>query len=183
LLLHPKVNALSGTSKNGLTSGGSSIFQRRAADQALPPGTFRGSVLHRGEERQQPVAVGGAHIFAERLSERQMLRPGLGRQARRIGGKKSERRFGVLWVLGKIEMHAADQVPWRKAASDRLTTRTFDYAARVKPKLSSMTVVGPIGTGSARAVLSFTKLILSFQTFLRKSSKTWIVNCSPGQRR
>jgi hypothetical protein len=73
--------------------------------------------------------------------------------------------------------------PWRKAASDRLTTRTFDYAARVKPKLSSMTVVGPIGNGSARAVLSFTKLILSFQTFLRKSSKTWIVNCSPGQRR
>ena len=100
-----------------------------------------------------------------------------------IASKRALCFVAVLSVLGKIEMHAADQVPCRIAASDRLTTRTFNYAARVKPKLSSMTVVGPIGNGSARAVLSFTKLILSFQTFLRKSSKTWIVNCSPGQRR
>src|SRR6266480_5257594 len=57
------------------------------------------------------------------------------------------------------------------------------YPALVNPTLSPMTVVGPMGSGSGLAMLSFSNSILLFHTFLKKSSKTWIVNCSAGQRR
>jgi hypothetical protein len=55
--------------------------------------------------------------------------------------------------------------------------------AREKPMLSSITSVGPIGTLPGLGRLSFSKTILSCQTFRRKSSITMIVSCSPGQRR
>ena len=46
---------------------------------------------------------------------------------------------------------------------------------------SSVTVAGPMGTCTGLTI--FKNWILSVHTFLRKSSKTLIVNCSPGQRR
>ncbi len=45
------------------------------------------------------------------------------------------------------------------------------YTTRAKPISSPITVVGPIGSGSGLAILSFMNSILSFQTFRRKSSK------------
>src|SRR5258706_13508973 len=57
------------------------------------------------------------------------------------------------------------------------------YTALVKPTLSPMTVRGPMGSSSGSAMLSFSNSVLLFHTFLRKSAKTWIVNCSLGQRR
>ena len=59
----------------------------------------------------------------------------------------------------------------------------YRHAARVNPTLSPMTVVGPMGSGSGLAMSSFWNSILLFQTFRRKSSNTWMVSCSPGQRR
>ena len=47
--------------------------------------------------------------------------------------------------------------------------------------LSSVTVAGP--TGTCIGLTIFKNRILSVHTFLRKSSKTLIVNCSAGQRR
>jgi hypothetical protein len=49
--------------------------------------------------------------------------------------------------------------------------------------LSSITAFGPIGTRPGLGKSSLRKTILSRQTLRRKSSNTWIVNCSPGQRR
>jgi hypothetical protein len=57
------------------------------------------------------------------------------------------------------------------------------YVAVVNPTLSPMTVAGPMGSGSGLAMWSLANRILSLHTFRRKSSKTWIVSCSPGQRR
>src|SRR4029077_14528437 len=57
----------------------------------------------------------------------------------------------------------------------------YSYVVLVKVMLSSVTVAGPTGTCTGLTI--FKNWILSVHTFLRKSSKTLIVNCSPGQRR
>jgi hypothetical protein len=48
----------------------------------------------------------------------------------------------------------------------------------VKARLSSTTALGPTGTRPGLGI-EFAKTILSCQTLRRKSSNTWIVNCSP----
>jgi hypothetical protein len=40
-----------------------------------------------------------------------------------------------------------------------------------------------MGSGAGLEMLSFSNSILLVHTFPKKSSKTWIVSCSPGQRR
>jgi hypothetical protein len=59
--------------------------------------------------------------------------------------------------------------------------KTEAYVVLVKVMLSSITVAGPTGTCTGLTI--FRNWILSVHTFLRKSSKTLIVNCSAGQRR
>ena len=51
----------------------------------------------------------------------------------------------------------------------------------LKPISSSITAWS-IGTRQGSQI-EFAEKILSRQTFRKKSSNTWIVNCSPGQRR
>ena len=80
-------------------------------DHRLQPGALLGGALHRHQQRQQALAVFRAGIFLQGLAERQMLRLGLRRQPRRVGGQEGERGLFVLAVLGEIEMHAPDQIP------------------------------------------------------------------------
>jgi hypothetical protein len=57
------------------------------------------------------------------------------------------------------------------------------YADLVNPMLSRMTAPGPMGSGSGSARLSRSKASFFVHTFRRKSATTWVVSCSPGQRR
>ena len=83
--------------------------------------------LHRQQQRQQAVLVRRARVLAQRLPQRQMLRLGLRRQPRRIGREKCERGIGILAVLGKVEMHAAHQVPGRIAPLQELLHAAFGF--------------------------------------------------------
>ena len=77
-----------------------------------PVAVFRGA-LHRQQQGQQFVAVRRPGVFAQRLTERDVLGRGLGGQARRVGRHEGEGLFGVAAVFRQVEMHAADQVPRR----------------------------------------------------------------------
>ena len=89
-------------------------------DHGLQPRTSGGGALDRHQQRQQALAVPCSGIFLQGLAERQMLRLGLRRKPGRIAREERKRGFLVLSVLGKIEMHAADQVPGRMAALEKL---------------------------------------------------------------
>ena len=52
-----------------------------------------------------------------------MLRFGLRRQLRGVGGKKRERRLFVSAVLGEVEVNAADEMPCRVLALQELLGR------------------------------------------------------------
>jgi hypothetical protein len=75
----------------------------------------------------------------------------------------------------------ANGLCWRFLAEATPLSRA--HAGLAKPILSSITAFGPIGIRPGVARLSLRKTILSRQTLRRKSSNTWIVSCSPGQRR
>ena len=55
------------------------------------------------------------------------------------------------------------------------------YTVPVNPTLSLMIPANPMGSGFGSAMS--TNSILLHHTFLKKSSTTWVVSCSPGQRR
>ena len=55
--------------------------------------------------------VSRSGIVLERLAERQMLHLCLDRKPGRVGRQERERCVLILPVLGKVEVHAADQVP------------------------------------------------------------------------
>ena len=80
-------------------------------DHRLQPRTFGSGALDRQEQRKQLRLVGSACVFAQRAAERQVLRLGLRRESGRISRQKREWRLIVPPVLGKIEMHAADEMP------------------------------------------------------------------------
>jgi hypothetical protein len=76
--------------------------------------------LHGNQQRQQARFVGRAGVLAQCLPQRQMLRLGLRRKTRGVGGQKRERGIGVPAVLRKVEMHAAHQVPGGVAALQKI---------------------------------------------------------------
>ena len=67
--------------------------------------------------------VGSACVFAQRAAERQVLRLGLRRESGRISRQKREWRLIIPPVLGKIEMHAADEMPRGFSLKKRLDRR------------------------------------------------------------
>ena len=79
-----------------------------------------GGALDGHQQRQQAFAVPRTGVFLQSLAERQMLRLGLGRKPCRVGRKECERGVLVLPVLGKVEMHASDQIPGRMTAFEEL---------------------------------------------------------------
>ena len=79
-------------------------------DHGLQPGAILGGALDGQQQRQQALAVPRAGIFLQGLAERYMLGFGLSRKPRRVGRQERKRRDFILPVLGKIEMHAPDQV-------------------------------------------------------------------------
>ena len=74
---------------------------------------------------KQTILVGRAGIFAQRLAQRKMLGFGVRREPRGVGCEKSEGRLLVFAVFGKIEVHAADQVPRGIAALQEFLDRAF----------------------------------------------------------
>ena len=80
-------------------------------DHALQPRAIAAGPLHRKQQRQQTALLSGACILPQSLPQRKMLSFRLRRQPRRIGGQKGEGRVLIVAVLGKIEVHTADQVP------------------------------------------------------------------------
>jgi hypothetical protein len=56
-----------------------------------------------------------------------MLRLGVRRQPRRVGGKERERRRFVFAVFGKVKMDAADQVPSRIASLQEFLNPAFRF--------------------------------------------------------
>jgi hypothetical protein len=52
-------------------------------DHRLQPRTPGGGALDRQQQREQPLLIGGACVFAQRAAERQMLRLGLPRGGHR----------------------------------------------------------------------------------------------------
>ena len=91
------------------------------------PGTGLRRALHRNQQRQEALLVFRAGIFAQSLAERQMLRFGFGREPSGIRGEKCERRIWILAVLGNIEMDAADQVPGRIPAFQKILHACFGF--------------------------------------------------------
>ena len=82
-------------------------------DHGLQPGAMLGGSLDRQQQRQQPLAILRAGIFLQRSAERHVQGLGLSRKPRGIGGQECERRDLILPVLGKIEVHAPDEIPGR----------------------------------------------------------------------
>ena len=90
-------------------------------DHRAQPVAVFGGALHRQQQRQKFVAVCRPGVFAQRLTERDVLGARLGRQARRVGRHEGERLLGVAAVLGEVEMHAADQIPgWVQGIQEAL---------------------------------------------------------------
>ena len=81
----------------------------------LQPAALLSRALNRHQQRQQTLAAFGAGVFLQGLAQRQVLRLGLRRQPRRVGGEEGERSLFILPVLGEIEVDASDQVPGRVA--------------------------------------------------------------------
>ena len=84
-------------------------------DHGPKPRTALGRTLDREKQGEQSVSIFRAGILAQGLAERNMLSLGVRGKARRVSGKKGERRGFILAVFGKIEVHATDQVPRRIA--------------------------------------------------------------------
>ena len=82
-------------------------------DHRPQPVAVFGRALHRQQQRQQLVAVRRPGVFAQRLTERHVLRAGLGGEPRGVGRHEGERLFGVAAVFRQVEMHPPDQVPGR----------------------------------------------------------------------
>jgi hypothetical protein len=82
-------------------------------DHRPEPGACLRGALHRHQQRKQLGMICLAGVFAERSAQREMFCSCLRREFRRVGGHKGEWRIRIATVLGKIEMHAADQVPGR----------------------------------------------------------------------
>lgn len=84
--------------------------------------------------------------------------------------------------LRELDEHLEDWLETYAMIGRNLTIAAKIQADLLKPILSSITAPGPTGTRPGLGRSSFRKAILSRQTLRRKSSNTWIVNCSPGQR-
>ena len=82
-------------------------------DHRHEPRAVLGGALHRHKQGQQLAAIGSAGVFAQGLTERQVLCLGLRRKLRRVGRHEGEGRVLVATVFRKVEVHAADQVPGR----------------------------------------------------------------------
>ncbi len=90
-------------------------------DHRPQPVAVFGGALHRQQQRQKFVAVCRPGVFAQRLTERDVLGASLGGKAGRVGRHEGEGLFGVAAVLGKVEMHAADQIPcWVQGIEEAL---------------------------------------------------------------
>src|SRR5207248_1035244 len=57
------------------------------------------------------------------LTEWQVLDLAVCGQSRRVGREEGERRRLILAVLGKVEMHATDEIPRRTAALEEILNR------------------------------------------------------------
>ena len=98
-------------------------------DHLLQPGAAFGGALDGHQQGQQAFAIPGAGIFLQGLAQRQVLRPGLGRESRRIGREKREGCGFILPVLGEVEMHASHQVPGRMASLEEILHRELRLGA------------------------------------------------------
>ena len=96
-------------------------------DHRLQPWALGGGALDRQEQRQQARLVGDASVFAQRTAERQVLRPGLRRELRRVGRQKRERSLIISAVLGEIEVHAADEMPCRALTLEKVLDRPLRF--------------------------------------------------------
>ena len=72
-------------------------------DHGLQPGTALGRSLHGKKQREQAILVCRAGILAQSLAQRKMLRLGVRRQPRRVGGKKRERRRSSLRFSARLK--------------------------------------------------------------------------------
>ena len=103
------------------------VIDLARVDHRLQPRTLGGGALDRQEQREQPRLVGGACVFAQRAAERQVLRLGLRRQLGRVGRQKRERRLIIPAVLGEVEVDAADEMPRRVLALEKLLDRRLRF--------------------------------------------------------
>src|SRR5271157_5199983 len=97
-------------------------------DHGLQPWTAPSRALHGKKQRQQTILVGRACIFAQSLTQRKMLGPGVRREPGGIGRKESKWRIFIFAVLGKIEMHATDKIPRGVAAFQEILNSAFRFA-------------------------------------------------------
>ena len=90
----------------------------------------------------------------------------------------------ILLSMGKptAEGQVCDDLRSLDAVGPVLPTSVMvRYTVPVNPTLSLMIPPNPMGSGFGSAMS--TNSILLHHTFLKKSSTTWVVSCSPGQRR
>ncbi|MGH9348248.1 MAG: hypothetical protein ACRD26_13400 [Vicinamibacterales bacterium] len=107
-------------------------------DHRLQPRTLGGGALDRQEQREQPRLVGGAGVFAQCAAKRQVLGPGLGRQLRRVGRQKRERRFIIPAVLGEVEVDAADETPRWAPTLEELLDRRLRFGELGSKRISDL---------------------------------------------
>ncbi len=112
------------------------VIDLARVDHRLQPTTVGCGALHGEEQREQPRLVRGACVFAEGAAEWQVLRLGLRRQLRRVGRKKRERRISVSTVFGEVEVDAADQVPRRVPAMQKLLDGRLRFSELGSKRLS-----------------------------------------------
>jgi hypothetical protein len=124
---------------------------------------------------------------------RQCLVP---REAAKVARGIAHVRHGNITHCGQLKIaqfHDCTLMPGLRAASRRAPVIEMHgrcngkpppaHAGLMKPISSTITAFGPIGTFRGFGRLRLMNSILSFHTLRKKSSKTWIVSCSPGQRR
>ena len=89
------------------------------------PSALLSRALHRHQQGKKTRLALAIRELGQRLGKRQVLCLAVGRDARRVGGEKGERRLGVLAVLGEIEMDPAHQIPDRMKRLEKCLERTF----------------------------------------------------------
>ena len=80
-------------------------------DHRLQPGALFRGALHRQKQRQQLVPVGRPGVFAQRLTEGDVLCLRLRGKAGGVGRHEGEGVVGIAAVFRQIEVTPADQVP------------------------------------------------------------------------
>lgn len=96
-------------------------------DHGFEPCAALCRALHGKQQRQQPLLICRAGVFAKCLTEWKMLGLGMDRKLCRVRCQKRERCGFIFTVFSKVEVDPADEVPRRMTPPQEILNRALRF--------------------------------------------------------